>query len=95
MARGTKEARSRTFRWEIALVAEHRVRHEAEDGGGVAGAQRQRRHALPPCNVQRQQVRVGDQARDVVPGSRRLQQGLEAFLGTAPRRSGSRLVCVL
>nr|TKW31280.1 hypothetical protein SEVIR_2G095240v2 [Setaria viridis] len=68
-------------RKQVAFVAEHGERREAAEAGGAAHAQRQRRHAEPPRHAQqRQQVRVGDEARDVLrPGSLPLQQGGEAL----------------
>nr|TKW31279.1 hypothetical protein SEVIR_2G095240v2 [Setaria viridis] len=70
-----------TLNWQVAFVAEHGERREAAEAGGAAHAQRQRRHAEPPRHAQqRQQVRVGDEARDVLrPGSLPLQQGGEAL----------------
>uniref|UniRef100_A0A0A9FGJ5 Uncharacterized protein n=1 Tax=Arundo donax TaxID=35708 RepID=A0A0A9FGJ5_ARUDO len=76
----------RLLRRLVALVAEHGERHKAAEAGGAAGAQHQRRYAKPPRGVhQRQQVRVGDEARHVaLPG----QQGGEPV----PERRRARAV---
>ena len=54
---------------EVAFLAEHRVREEARMASSAAGAQRQRGNGQPRGHLEdRQQVRVGDEARDGVPG---------------------------
>ena len=54
---------------EVAFVAEHRVSSEAHVRGGATGAQRERGHAHPLGHPEhREQVSVGDEARDGVPG---------------------------
>jgi hypothetical protein len=54
-------------RGQVALVAEHGKRHEPAEARGAAGAERESRHAEPACHVhEREQVRVGDEARDLL-----------------------------
>ena len=70
--------RGHAFYGEVAFLEEHRVREEAGAAGGAAGAQRQRGHGELRGNLEdRQQVRVGNEARDGVPGVL-LQDGGEA-----------------
>ena len=54
---------------EVAFVAEERVGEEAGEAGGAAGAEHEGGHGEPPGHLDHaQEVRVGDEARDGVPG---------------------------